>query len=73
MAKFVDLNLQHSKTINDMIMKFSQLIRVYGTNICINVHVYHINSFVFIEENINFELKKLKFPKMRHLFKKKGA
>ena len=51
-----------------MIMKFSQLIRVYGINICINFHVYHINSFVFIEENINFELKKLKFPKMRHLF-----
>ena len=28
-------------------------------------------KFVFIEENVHFEEKKLKFPKLRHLFKKK--
>ena len=47
---------------------------MHWDNICKKNHVYHLNSFVFIEENVNFEEKKLKFPKMRHLFfKENGA
>ena len=47
---------------------------MHWDNICKKNLVYHLNSFVFIEENVNFEEKKLKFPKMRHLFfKENGA
>jgi len=53
-------------------MKFYQIIKMYKYYIYVNFHVYHMNSFIcFIEENVNFEEKMFKFPKIHNLLKKR--
>ena len=36
---------------------------MHGNNICTNFNVYPMNSFIFIEENINFKKKSVNFRK----------